>query len=195
MDEITPVVPTAPKNDAGGGGSTLTFNNNILFYKDVNADSIAELNSKIMTAKNNIEKACIDLGLYNIVPINLYIHSNGGSLLAGFAAADIIVKENVNTHIQGAAGSAASIMSVCGKHRTMTKHSFILIHQLSTSYFGTFSEFEDNQTNINNFMKMLEDIYLERTNIPKDKLKEILRHDLWLDAPTALEYGMIDEIV
>lgn len=190
-----PVVTSIAKNEIVTTGQTTNFNNNIFFYKGVDADSIADLSNKILVSRNAIEKSCIDLGINSNIPINLYIHSSGGSLLAGFAAADIIVRENIHTHIQGAAASAATIMSVCGSHRTISKHSFMLIHQLSSDFWGKFAEFEDHQSNLNNFMKMLEDVYMTHTKLPKSKLKEILKHDLWLDSATALEYGMVDEIV
>ena len=44
-------------------------------------------------------------------------------------------------------------------------------------------------------MRIIKDIYDEHTKIPKKKLKEILKHDLWFDAETCLEYGLIDEII
>lgn len=191
-----PVVATVPQNNAPvATGQTTNFNNNILFYKGVDPDSIADLNNKILIVRNAIEKNCIDLGISSNIPINLYIHSPGGNMLAGFAAADIIEKEYINTHIQGCAGSAASVMSVCGKHRTITKHSFIMIHQLSSLFGGNFNEFKDYQKNIDLFMETLKNVYKQHTKLPKDKLDEILSHDLWWNAETALEYGLVDEIV
>ena len=44
-------------------------------------------------------------------------------------------------------------------------------------------------------MKKIKNIYEEYTLIPKRKLNEILKHDLWWDAKTCLEYGLVDEIV
>ena len=45
------------------------------------------------------------------------------------------------------------------------------------------------------FMSIIMDIYTEHTKIPKKKLNEILKRDLWFDAETCLEYGLIDEII
>ena len=44
-------------------------------------------------------------------------------------------------------------------------------------------------------MKNIKNIYKEYTKIPMKKLNEILKHDLFWDANTCLEYGMIDEII
>ena len=38
-------------------------------------------------------------------------------------------------------------------------------------------------------------IYIEHAKIPKSKLNQILKHDLWFDAKTCLNYGLVDEII
>jgi len=44
-------------------------------------------------------------------------------------------------------------------------------------------------------MLLLKDIYKAYTNLPMKKLNEILKHDLWFDSKTCLEYGLVDEII
>ena len=44
-------------------------------------------------------------------------------------------------------------------------------------------------------MKMIKNNYLQHTKIPKKKLNNILKHDIWFDAKQCLEYGLIDEII
>ena len=50
---------------------------------------------------------------------------------------------------------------------------------------------------INNkaLMKRIRDIYEQYTKIPKTKLKDVLKRDLWWDAKTCLEYGWGDDII
>ena len=54
---------------------------------------------------------------------------------------------------------------------------------------------KDAMENNDLFMRIIKDIYEEHTKIPKRKLNEILKRDLWFDAETCLEYGLVDEIV
>ena len=61
--------------------------------------------------------------------------------------------------------------------------------------WGKYEELKDSIENCDLFMQIIKDIYDEHTKIPKKKLKEILKHDLWLDAETCLEYGLVDEII
>ena len=71
----------------------------------------------------------------------------------------------------------------------------MLIHQLSSGLWGKYEEIKDDMENCDKLMKMIKDIYAEYTKIPKKKLNEILKHDLWFDADQCLEYGLVDEII
>ena len=44
-------------------------------------------------------------------------------------------------------------------------------------------------------MNKIKGIYEQYTKIPKKQLDGILKHDLWWDAQTCLNYGLIDEII
>lgn len=179
-----------------GGSSSPTTNNHIFFYKDVDEDSVVDLNNKILSTRSNILKSALDFDLNgNDIPIHLHIHSWGGSLLAGFAASGMIARNNVHTHIEGAAASAATFLSICGRHRTITHQSFIMIHQLSAGFWGKHAEIEDWQKNMDRFMDTTVRMYIEHTKVPKRKLREILKHDLWFSAEEALRYGLVDEIL
>ena len=101
----------------------------------------------------------------------------------------------VYTYIDGFAASAATLISVAGKKRFITKNSIMLIHQLSSGNEGKFQEMDDNMRNMENFMHKIKVIYGESTSIPEEELDEILKHDLWLDAETCKRYGLIDEII
>ena len=71
----------------------------------------------------------------------------------------------------------------------------MLIHQISSGMWGKFEELKDDMDNNELIMKKIKDLYQEYTKIPKNKLSEILKHDLWWDADMCLKYGLIDEII
>ena len=129
-------------------------------------------------------------------PLHLHIHSNGGCIFAGFAAADAILAcpLPVHTHVEGGAASAATLFSVMGAHRTIGPNSFILIHQVWSVAWGTYEEQKDHMKNQDLIMGRLKTIYTERTKLTKAKIGQILKHDLWFDAQTALKSGLVDEI-
>jgi ATP-dependent protease ClpP protease subunit len=109
---------------------------------------------------------------------------------------DIIdnMETSVHTYVDGFAASAATLLSVVGDKRFMSKHSLMLIHQLSTSSAGKYQDLQQNMENVDNMMNIIENIYLEKTKIPKKYLIEILKKDLWLDSQTCLKYGLVDYV-
>ena len=170
--------------------------NKIYFYSGVNRNSCSELNKKM----SELETKALTLSLnLDIDPpaIKIYINSGGGSVVAGIASMDSILRSKVpiETHVDGFCASAATFMSVVGNYRAMSRNSYMLIHQVSTQFWGTYANFDDEKKNLDLMMKTIKDVYKKYTKLPMRKLDEILKHDLMWDAKTCLEYGLIDEIV
>ena len=190
---------TSSSRKAGGEVSEKHISvqdNKIYFYSGVNRNACCELNKKI----SELESKAITLS-QNLdtpaPPIKLYINSGGGSIVSGIASMDTILrsKVDVHTYIDGFSASAATFLSVVGTKRYMSRNSYMLVHQLSSTFWGTYSNFEDEKQNLDLMMKSIKNIYKEYTKIPMKKLNQILKHDLMWDANTCLEYGMIDEII
>jgi ATP-dependent protease ClpP protease subunit len=171
--------------------------NRIYFYSEVSRGKNLQLNIAIRDLGGDLLASAHRLTLGNPGSIHLHINSYGGSVLAGFSSVDYILnsKVPVNTIIDGCAASAATIMSVCGEHRQMNRHAYMLIHQLSSGMWGKYQELQDKIENCDRFMEMIINIYEEHTKIPKKELNKLLKHDLWWDADTCLKYGLIDEII
>jgi ATP-dependent Clp endopeptidase proteolytic subunit ClpP len=170
--------------------------NKIYYYAGVNRESAAELNKKI----GEIESKSLTLAnTLDIDPptLKLLINSGGGSITAGISSMDTILRTKVpvHTYVDGFAASAATFLSVVGSYRFMSRNSYMLIHQLSSQFWGKYSEFEDEKQNMDLMMRTIKDVYKKYTKLPMKKLDEILKHDLLWDAKTCLEYGLIDEII
>ena len=71
----------------------------------------------------------------------------------------------------------------------------MLIHQLSSMFWGKYDEFEDNKVNLDKLMETIKGIYREYTKLPDEEIEKILKHDLWLSAEKCLEYGLVDEVI
>ena len=170
--------------------------NKIYYYSNVNRESAVELNKKI----GEIESKSLTLAnTLDIDPpiLKVLINSGGGSITAGISSMDTILrcKVPVHTYVDGFAASAATFLSVVGNYRFMSRNSYMLIHQLSSNFWGTYANFEDEKQNLDLMMKTIKDVYKKYTKVPMKKLDEILKHDLLWDAKTCLEYGLIDEVI
>ena len=119
------------------------------------------------------------------------------AVFSGFGSVDYIrnCPVPVVSIIDGCAASAATIMSVVAEERLMHEHAFMLIHQLSSGMWVKFEEMKDDMKNNELLMKKIIGIYEEHTKIPKSKIKDILKRDLWWDAKTCLKYGLVDDII
>ena len=170
--------------------------NKIYYYAGVNRESAAELNKKI----GELESKSLTLGHnLDIEPptLKLLINSGGGSITAGISSMDTILRSKVpiHTYVDGFAASAATFLSVVGNKRYMSRNSYMLIHQLSTNFWGKYSEFEDEKQNLDLMMETIKRVYKEYTKVPEDTLDEILKHDLMWDAETCKSLGLVDVII
>ena len=170
--------------------------NKIYFYSGVNRNACVELNKKIGELESKSLTLSKTLG---ILPpsVKVFVNSGGGSIVSGIASMDTILRCQVpvETYVDGFSASAATFLSVVGERRFMSRNSYMLIHQLSSNFWGTYANFEDEKQNLDLMMKTIKDVYKKYTKLPMKKLDEILKHDLMWDAQTCLHYGMIDEII
>lgn len=179
-------------------GSIKSLDNSIHFYTDINSSSCAELNRILRELDVRMQHAKISFNDPDFDPtIHLRINSYGGEIFAGLATVDVIrsLRTKVYTYVEGAAASAATLISIAGKKRFIGKNGFMLIHQLSSFCVGTFERLEDEQANNRRIMGLIKSLYKEYTKIPMKELDLILKHDLWLDSQSCLKHGLVDVII
>ena len=178
-------------------GTVSQEDGHIWFYQEVSQESIHTLVSALHKAAVERQVQAAKIGLPGPLPIHLHIHSYGGEVFAGFAAADAIrsCPVPVQTHIEGGAASAATLFSVAGARRTIGKNSFILIHQISSVFWGKYEEMKDEMRNSDLLMARIKGVYQEHTNLTAAQVEDILKKDLWFDAAKALECGLVDEVL
>ena len=169
--------------------------NHIYFYSEVDRDSIRELIERLREAEEFCLNTKRQMNLKK-VPIYLHINSYGGCIFSALNAIDYIQASSVPiyTIIEGSTASAGTLISVCGKKRFIRPNAHMLIHQLSSECWGKMSEIEDEVANLKAITVKLKSIYKEHTTIPKNELKRILKHDLWLNSEQCIEYGLVDEL-
>jgi len=169
--------------------------NHIYFYTDVTQESCLDLNRKINDLNKELLKYAIE---YDCPPPSIYLHINstGGDLLSSFGTVDTILDSRVPiiSIIEGCCASAASIIAMVCKKRYMTNHSFILIHQLSTSVSGKYQELKEDFENDTKFMEELYKLYKKYTKMTEKKIKEVLNHDLWWTSDVCVQNGIVDGI-
>lgn len=174
----------------------VVINNEIFFYSYIEKNIILKLRTeltklinkhRIYSITNNVE----------CTPIRLYINSEGGELSSALSIVDLIERSEVPIHtiIEGEAASAATLISVVGHKRFITKNSHMLIHQVRGGMWGKMQEFEEEILNMKMYSDKLIQIYKKTTHLSEEKLTKILKKDILWDSKKCLKYGLVDAII
>ena len=132
-----------------------------------------------------------------INPIQLEINSYGGLIHEAFAVADTIknLKIPVYTVCKGFVASSATIISLSGTRRYITKNCYFLIHQLSDEYNGNYTFLKHSFENSKQVMNHIVDYYVEHSNLDRETILKLIHDDIHWNAAKTLEYGFVDEII
>ena len=170
--------------------------NRIYFYCPVGDHEALELNRLLRRLDIEMKYLANRLECRSI-PIHLHVHSPGGSVFAGLSIADNIkaCSTDVYTYVDGSAASAATLISMSGKKRFMSKNSFMLLHQPQLEWSGKLDEFRDEIENQDHLYEKITELYLDNCNMGQGELDDLLKRELWLPAEKCLELGIIDKII
>ena len=128
-------------------GFVENVNNDVLYYSDITQEKILQLVRVLKEKESELIARKIEWNLEEYPTMRIHINSYGGSFHAGVAAMDHIrgMKVKTETIIDGVGASAATIMSVVGDTRKIQKNAYILIHQISTWFWGNYEDLKDHR--------------------------------------------------
>lgn len=133
-------------------------------------------------------------------PLTILINSPGGSVYDGFGMIDLmeISRLKIKTVAIGSVASMGALIFTAGSKgmRVMTKNSFIMTHQFSSYFEGKYHELIANRQHEDLLHTRFIDHFLKHSKMSKKQIETILlgSSDAWLDAKTALKYGLCDKI-
>lgn len=131
--------------------------------------------------------------------IHLYINSPGGSVTAGMGIYDTMqfIKPDVSTICVGLAASMGSLLLTAGAKgkRLALPNSEVMIHQPLGGVRGQASDIKIHADWILKTKQKLNNIYVERTGQPYEKIDRDTDRDFFMSAEEALNYGLIDKVV
>ena len=131
--------------------------------------------------------------------VHLYLNSPGGSISAGLAIYDTLqyISCPVETVCLGMAASMGAILLAAGSpgKRFALPHARIMIHQPWGGVQGTAADIEIQAEEILEARKTLNGILAAHTGRPIEEIERDTERDKYMSAATALEYGLIDEVL
>ena len=131
--------------------------------------------------------------------INLYINSPGGVITSGLAIYDTmgLISCDVATICVGMAASMATVLLTSGAKgkRYALANSTIHMHQAIGGAQGQASDIEIQAREILRLQDKIRTILSDNTGQDYDKVARDTDRDYYLSPETALEYGIIDEVL
>jgi ATP-dependent Clp protease protease subunit len=132
-------------------------------------------------------------------PVNLYINSPGGDMIALFAVYDAMqfLGPPVHTVCVGQAASAAAVLLAAGEpgHRSALPNARILIHQPHGGAQGQSVDMEIAVREMVTMRERMVDVLTDRTGQPRDRIQADIDRDFILRGADAVAYGLVDEII
>ncbi len=131
--------------------------------------------------------------------IHLYINSPGGSVTAGLSIYDTMqfIKPDVSTMCLGQAASMGALLLAGGAKgkRYCLPNSRMMIHQPLGGYQGQASDIEIHTREILTIREKLNRILATHTGQSIETIAQDTERDNFMDASTAVDYGLIDQMV
>ena len=131
--------------------------------------------------------------------IRMYINSPGGSVSAGMAIYDTMqfVSCDVATYCMGQAASMGAVLLAAGAagKRYALPNSRVMIHQPLAGMQGTAEDIMIHAKEFKHVKRRLNQILLDHTGQPLDKIEADTDRDRFMSAEEAAEYRLVDQVI
>ena len=128
--------------------------------------------------------------------LNIHINCVGGDVFDGMAIYNVIKKRTAETtvYIEGIAASMGSVIALAADTVVMAENSLFMIHNAWGGAMGEAKEMKKTAKLLDKISGEIADIYVKKTNLPYNKVQEMMDEETWLNADEAYELGFIDSI-
>lgn len=129
--------------------------------------------------------------------ITVRINSPGGDVFAGVAIYNMLNEHEgeVTIKVDGIAASIASLISMAGDKIVMLPGSMMMVHNPWTFAAGNAEDLEQVVESLKKCGESMLPIYVARTGLDEEKVKELLKAETWMTAEDAVELGFADEAI
>ena len=129
--------------------------------------------------------------------VTVWINSPGGNV---FAAAEIYTmlcdhKGKITVKIDAIAASAASVIAMAGDRVLMSPVAMLMIHSPMTIAMGNAKDMEKAISTLNEVQESIINAYQKKTGLSRNKIRQLMENETWMNARKAVELGFADEIL
>jgi len=123
--------------------------------------------------------------------IHVYLNSIGGEVTEGMAIYNMLAsaRDKVSIEVLGIAGSIASIIALAGYELVMDTGTYLVIHNPFTGAWGDAEYLRQQADILDKIKQQIVNIYVSRSNIPEEKITEMMDAETWITADEAVDFG------
>jgi ATP-dependent protease ClpP protease subunit len=140
--------------------------------------------------------ACVDNA---VDTLEIEIHTGGGSVFEGGRIYNELksLRERgvyVTARINTLAASMGSVIAMGADKVEIASNGKIMIHEASGGAHGDAETLARYAELLESISDELAEIYTEKTKMPKDEIRALMKKETWMSAKQAVEMGFADEI-
>ncbi len=169
----------------------------LYIYGDVMADGYDWWTDEIIESETSANHFREELEKYpNVVQINLYINSYGGSVFEGTAIYNQLKRHPAHktVYVDGFACSIASVIAMAGDEIVMPKNTMMMIHNAWMGAVGNAAELRKAADDLETINAAGRQAYLLKAGGKLDEgtLAAMMDAETWLTAEECICYGLAD---
>jgi ATP-dependent Clp protease protease subunit len=187
---IPMVIETTGRGERAFDIYSLLLRNRLIFLGTPINDQVANLTVAQLLFLNQEDREA---------PINMYINFPGGQVYAGLAIYDAMqmISNPISTVAVGVTASFGTVLLAAGTkgQRYALPHATIHLHQPLGGAQGQVTDIEIQAKEFLRLRTKLNEILMKHTGQPEDVIERDTERDFWMDAETAVDYGLVDEVL
>lgn len=132
-------------------------------------------------------------------PVLVVINSPGGAAAEGAAihAELAAYAGRITVRVAGMAASAALLIAMAGDEIEMTAGALMMIHdpaRFASTGRGTADDHRRDAAGLDAMAAAYAQVYADRTGLPVDRVREMMRNETWMTADEAVSMGFADRV-
>ena len=128
--------------------------------------------------------------------IRIKLNSGGGDVFDGVEIMTFLkdLDAHVIVEVTALAASAASIIAMGADEIVMRTGSLMMIHEASTFTYGTKTDIQKTMNALEAIDESIIDIYVQKTGLSREEIRDMVVAETWLTAEEALEKGFANSV-
>lgn len=187
---IPMVIETTGRGERAFDIYSLLLRNRLIFLGTPISDQVANLIVAQLLFLNQEDRDA---------PINMYINSPGGQVYAGLAIYDAMqmISNPISTVAVGVTASFGTVLLAAGTkgQRYALPHATIHLHQPLGGAQGQVTDIEIQAKEFLRLRTKLNEVLTKHTGQPAEVIERDTERDFWMDANSAVDYGLVDEVL